>query len=116
MNGYTTADGTCRIVVDADLTPAQAAKTLLHEAAHVALHVGTLVTGEDEQHRGLAECEAESVAYVLASMAGLDTSTYSVGYIATWTNGNTELVRATAGNVLAAVGQLATAITDAAHA
>ena len=112
-NGYTTTDGTCRIVVDADLTPAQAAKTLLHEAAHVALHVGTLATGEDEQHRGLAECEAESVAYVLASMAGLETTGYSVGYIATWTHGNTDLIRATAANVLAAVGQLATAITDA---
>ena len=112
MNGYTTTDGTCRIVVDADLTPAQAAKTLLHEAAHVALHVGTLATGEYEQHRGLAECEAESVAHVLASMAGLDTTAYSVGYIATWTHGNTDLIRATAGNVLAVVGQLASAITD----
>jgi len=46
-------------------------------------------------------------------MAGLETTGYSVGYIATWTHGNTDLIRATAANVLAAVGQLATAITDA---
>ncbi len=45
MNGYTTTDGTCRIVIDADLTPAQTAKTLLHEAAHVVLHVDTLAAG-----------------------------------------------------------------------
>lgn len=112
INGYTTTDGTNRIVIDVDLTPAQAAKTLLHEAAHVVLHVDTFAAGEYQQHRGLAECEAESVAYVLAGMAGLDTSVYSVGYIATWTHGNTDLIRATAGNVLAAVGQLAGALTD----
>ncbi len=45
MNGYTTTDGTHRIVVDAGLTPAQTAKTLLHEAAHVVLHVDTLAAG-----------------------------------------------------------------------
>lgn len=31
INGYTTTDGTRRIVIDADLTSAQAAKTLLHD-------------------------------------------------------------------------------------
>jgi len=112
INGYTTTDGTRRIVIDADLSPAQAAKTLLHEAAHVALHVDTLPADDYQQHRGLAECEAESVAYVLARMAGLDTTAYSVGYIATWTHGNTDLIRTTATNVLAAVEQLATAVTD----
>ncbi len=68
--------------------------------------------GEYEQHRGLAECEAGSVAYVLSGIAGLDTSAYSVGYIATWTHGDTDLIRVSAGNVLAAVGQLAGALTD----
>ncbi len=53
-----------------------------------------------------------SVAYVLAGIAGLDATAYSVGYIATWTHGNTDLIRTTAGNVLAAVEQLAAAVTD----
>jgi len=109
-NGYTTIDGTRRIVIDADLSPAHAAKTLLHEAAHVTLHVDPPV--DYAGHRGLAECEAESVAYVLARLAGLDTSSYSVGYIATWTHGNTDLIRSTASNVLGAVGHLAPALTD----
>jgi len=112
INGYTTTDETRRIVIDAALSPAQAAKTLLHEAAHVALHVDALPAADYQQHRGLAECEAESVAYVLASMAGLDTTAYSVGYIATWTHANTDLIRGTAANVLTAVEQLATAVTD----
>lgn len=38
-NGYTTVDGSRRIVVDAALSPAMAAKTMLHEAAHATLHV-----------------------------------------------------------------------------
>ncbi|HEX5907242.1 MAG TPA: hypothetical protein VFY56_09515 [Propionibacteriaceae bacterium] len=33
-------------------------------------------------HRGAAEVEAESVAYVIAGSWGLDTSAYSVGYVA----------------------------------
>jgi len=112
-NGYTTTDGTRQIGIDADLSPAQAAKTLLHEAAHVTLHVDAPLPAADyQQHRGLAECEAESVAYVLARLAGLDTTAYSVGYIATWTHGNTDLIRSTASNVLQAVGHLAPALTD----
>lgn len=109
-NGYTSIDGTRRIVIDADLSPAHAAKTLLHEAAHATLHVDPPV--DYAGHRGLAECEAESVAYVLARLAGLDTSSYSVGYIATWTHGDTDLIRSSASNVLRAVGHLAPAVTD----
>lgn len=37
-NGYTRVDGTKQIVVDADLAPAQAAKTMIHETAHALLH------------------------------------------------------------------------------
>ncbi len=112
-NGYTTTDGTRRIVVDIDLEPAQAAKTMLHEAAHATLHTddtGTADRGVYVAHRGLVECEAESVAYVLAGLVGLDTSAYSVGYIATWTKGDGGAVRATAENVLRAVRDLSPAL------
>ena len=69
VNGYTTTDGTRQVVISEALSPAQAAKTALHEAAHVLLHI----TGDQAAdaahyiaHRGLAETEAESVAYTVA--------------------------------------------------
>lgn len=115
VNGYTTMDGTRRIVVDAELSDAQAAKTILHEAAHALLHVDD-EPGEYVAHRGLKECEAESVAYIVAGILGLDTSAYSVGYVAGWTQGNTETIRDTAANVLRAAHKIADAITTEAPA
>lgn len=109
-NGYTTIDGTRRVVVDADLAPAMAAKTLIHEAAHVTLHTGLDLAGYVE-HRNIWEAEAESVAYVVAGLAGLDTSGYSIGYIATWTHGDLDTIRGTADNVLRAVRTIAPAVT-----
>lgn len=109
-NGYTTNDGSRRIVVDSSLSDAQAAKTILHEAAHALLHCGEDRAGED-MRRGVKECEAESVAYIVAGIIGLDTSAYSVGYIAGWTQTEPEALRATAANVLRAAHKIADAIT-----
>ena len=111
-NGYTTTDGTRRIVVDARLAPAQAAKTMLHEAAHALVHAADTLTAEDRRdlHRGRMEVEAESVAYVLAGILGLDTAAYSVGYVAGWANGDTDAVADTARAVLATVHELADAL------
>ncbi|WP_045825031.1 ArdC-like ssDNA-binding domain-containing protein [Williamsia herbipolensis] len=108
-NGYTTTDGSHRIVVDADVEPAQAAKTLIHEAAHSLLHAADGID-RAEMHRGTVEVEAESVAYVLAGLLGLDTTTYSIGYITGWAEGNAELVTATAARVLGCVHTLADAL------
>ena len=109
-NGYTTTDGTRRVVVDHRLEDAAAAKTALHEAAHVILHTDD-APGEYVAHRGLKETEAESTAYVSAGLLGLDTSAYSVGYIAQWAGGDLHLIRSTATNVLSAVATLAGAFT-----
>jgi antirestriction protein ArdC len=108
-NGY--ADMQAKVVVLAGhLTAAQRAKTLLHEAAHVVLHAEI----EDYRtHRGIYETEAESVAYVLGGLLGLDTSDYSIGYIANWSHGNAEMIKETAANVLRAVHDLADALTPA---
>ena len=110
-NGYTTTDGSRRVVVADDLSPAQAAKTALHEAAHVLLH-----TEEDRTeyvaHRGIKETEAESVAYVVAGPLGLDTSAYSVGYVAGWSACDSDTIKATAARVLAAAHRLVLAITE----
>ena len=108
-NGYTTLDGSRRIVVDSTLSAAQAAKTMIHEAAHALMHAADDVNPA-ELHRGRAEVEAESVAYVLAGLLGLDTSEYSIGYIAKWANGDTTAVAETAHTVLATVHTLAAAL------
>lgn len=110
-NGYTTMDGTQRVVIDADLSPAQAAKTALHEAAHVLLHADD-EPGEYVEHRGIKETEAESVAYIVAGTLGLDTSDYSVGYVAGWSNCEAATIKATAANVLRTAHALADALTE----
>jgi antirestriction protein ArdC len=109
VNGYTTTDGTRRVVIDANLSPAQAAKTAIHEAAHVILHADE-DHNEYVAHRGIKETEAESAAYVMAGMLGLDTSAYSVGYVAGWAKADMETIKATAANVLRAVHVLAEAL------
>lgn len=109
-NGYTTTDGTRRVVIDSGLEPAQAAKTILHEAGHVLLHADQS-REEYAAHRGIWETEAESVAYVVAGMLGLDTAAYSIGYVANWSKGDTEMIEATAANVLRAAHAIADALT-----
>lgn len=117
-NGYTATDGTQRVVIDSTLSPAQAAKTALHEAAHVILHA------DDDhadyiEHRGLKETEAESVAYIVGGILGLDTTAYTIGYITHWSNADTDLIKATAERVLKAAHILTdnlTAVTTVAAA
>lgn len=110
-NGY--ADPVAhRVAIDSRLSPAQRAKTALHEAGHIILgHVDEDLS-EYVAHRGVKECEAESVAYVVAGLLGIDTSAYSVGYVAGWVNGDVDAIRATAANVLRAVHTLADIFTD----
>lgn len=110
-NGYTKTDGSRLVVVDANLSPAQTAKTALHEAAHVLLHADE-DPAEYVEHRGIKETEAESVAYIVAGILGLDTSAYSIGYVAGWSGCEAETIRSTASRVLRTAHALAEAITD----
>jgi len=75
----TTNHGTNVVKIEESLSPAQATKTTIHELAHVLLHKGHAF-----DCRGRIEVEAESVAYVVCAAAGLDTSQYSVRYVAGW--------------------------------
>ena len=68
------------------LAPAQRAKTLAHEIAHALLHEG----GYAGTPRPVAELEAESVAFVVLSRFGVDSGSYSFGYVATWAGGGDE--------------------------
>ena len=108
-NGRTSLDGSRRIIVDDTISDAQAAKTMIHEAAHALMHASGDIAPA-ELHRGRAEVEAESVAYVLAGLLGLDTTDYSIGYIAGWGNGDLEVITDTARAVLATVHTLAEAL------
>src|SRR5690625_4260786 len=110
-NGYTTTDGTKQIVIHDDLSPAQTATTMIHEVAHAIMHA--YITYDDYiAHRGIRETEAESVAYIVAGTLGLDTSAYSVGYVAQWSECDTELIKAAAERVIKASHQIIDAITE----
>jgi hypothetical protein len=69
------------VLVRADMDDAAMVKTLIHEAAHVLLHQSP--PGR-EVPRPLKEVEAESVAYVVASVHGMPTDDYSFPYVAGW--------------------------------
>ena len=110
-NGY--ADPAARrVVIGSHLAPEHAAKTLIHELAHILLgHTDDLT--EYAEHRGLMETEAESVSYVVAGLVGFDTAPYSVGYVAGWSDADADLIRSTAARVLTAVHQVATILDPA---
>ncbi|MCL1599693.1 MAG: ArdC-like ssDNA-binding domain-containing protein [Actinomycetia bacterium] len=77
---------TRQVVVEENLEEAQRTKTTVHELAHVLMH-----SSESEiACRGRIEVEAESVAYVVCGAAGLNTSAYSVAYVARWAETTTE--------------------------
>lgn len=87
------ANGDCshtlkKIRVREDLSPAQITKTTAHELAHALMH--EQVSGY-RADRGLCEQEAESVAFLVCGGLGLDTSEYSLGYVASWATGNGEI-------------------------
>lgn len=71
-NGYTNLT-TQEVVIDVDLEPAQAVKTLAHELGHVQMHdPASFAQGETRTCRGAGEVEAESMAYLVAAEHGLD--------------------------------------------
>jgi hypothetical protein len=93
-NGFTDP-GRKLVQVRADVSDAQAAKTALHELAHVLMHAGASF-----ECRGVREIEAESVAFVVAGKAGLSTDSYSFGYVVGWSGGDSKLVTSTGDAVL----------------
>lgn len=68
-----------RIAIKPDMPSSQTFKTLIHEKAHSILH-----SKDKKYNRNEAEVQAESVAYIVSCSLGFDTSNYSFGYIAGW--------------------------------
>jgi hypothetical protein len=67
------------VVITGETSRAQIFKTLVHEIAHAILH-----GSEDHHARSAMEVEAESVAFVVCQVLGLETGTYSFPYVASW--------------------------------
>src|SRR5699024_2659083 len=63
----------------------QNVKTLLHELAHAKLH--SLAENRMTLSSEEKEFQAEMTAYAVASYFDIDTSDYSLGYLANWTQG-----------------------------
>lgn len=104
-NGYfNTAEK--RIAIQEGMSQQQTIKTLIHEISHAILHDRD--EGEEKDaDRHTREVQAESVAYTVCSMLGLDTSDYSFGYVAGWSstkeikelNESMEIIRKTAKDI-----------------
>jgi hypothetical protein len=94
------ANGWCdflakRIAVRPDVSDLQAVKTVVHELGHAVLH------SEDRpSSKEVAEVEVESVAYIVLDALGLASDTYSFPYVARWSGGDLELVKASAEKVI----------------
>ncbi|MBQ7882830.1 MAG: ImmA/IrrE family metallo-endopeptidase [Phascolarctobacterium sp.] len=69
------------IKINTGMSEAQNLKTLIHEIAHAILH------NNSNTSRRTQEVEAESVAFAVCAYLGIDTSSYSFGYIASYSRG-----------------------------
>ena len=82
-----------KIVLNMNLEDMQTAKTLIHEYTHSLLHKKT---DKDREQR---EIEAESLAFVLCDHFGIDTSEYSFGYIASYSDQDPEKLKSILENI-----------------
>ena len=82
-NGVTYYD-TRIVTVRGDMDEAAQVKTLAHELGHVRMH--DPAKDARDHHRGVREVEAESVAMMIGAAHGLDTTGYTIPYVASWAN------------------------------
>ncbi len=78
-----------RIAIAEGMSEAQNVKTGIHEIAHSRLHDRDMIDAENGimVDRRTREVQAESVAYTVCQHYGIETSEYSFGYIAGWSEG-----------------------------
>ena len=76
-----------KIVVKDGMSDAQTIKTMVHEISHAKLHNPDRAEENAGKSKGTIEMEAESIAYIVCQHFGIDTSDYSFGYIAGWSEG-----------------------------
>lgn len=93
VNG-STVFSTASVLISEANEPLQQLKTLAHELGHVLLH-SPAERDPESFSQAVGEIEAESVAYVVMHALGFDSSDYSLGYIAAWSEdvGAEEILR-----------------------
>ena len=82
-HGYYSVQENQIVLRSNEMNKAQIIKTFLHEMAHAELHHADNPQKENLT-RSTAELQAESVAYVVSSYYGIDTSEYSFNYLSGW--------------------------------
>lgn len=90
-----------KVQVGGWLNAEERSAVLAHELGHVLLHgpddkVGQLY-GSSVDHRGLAEVEAESVAYTVLKAHGIDRGPQSASYLSGWADAVIEAEQSAAG-------------------
>lgn len=80
-NGYYNVETKEIVIAEKQMSEAQIMKTLFHEMAHSRLHHPNDSFTSTER-----ELQAESIAYVVASHYGIDTSDYSFTYLHLWSD------------------------------
>jgi N-terminal domain of anti-restriction factor ArdC len=91
-HGWTNFNDSEVAVVD-DLSPLHRVKTALHETGHMLAHNPADHDGVIPFTSSVREVEAESVAYLVANVLGLDTSEYSFDYVAGWADDEKAVLR-----------------------
>ena len=99
-----------RIVVQDGMPELQTIKTMLHEISHATYGHGGKDDKWDKQSK---EIQAESTAFWVAGMLGLDTGDYSFGYITGWSKDrevselkeNLELIKNTANDLVTKIDE-----------
>lgn len=80
-NGYYNVETKEIVIAEKQMSEAQIMKTLFHEMAHSRLH-----HPNDSFTATERELQAESIAYIVASHYGIDTSDYSFAYLHLWSD------------------------------
>ena len=83
------------LVIDKNMPNAQTIKTIIHEIGHMFAHEEF----SQKLPRALKETEAESIAYVVSHHLGIDTSSYSIGYVTGWSDNEEFILLESVGRV-----------------
>ena len=82
------SDADKEICIQVGMGESQTIKTMIHEVAHAMLHNSDFMKQRgEEKDRLTKETEAESIAFTVCSVLGIDTSDYSFPYVASWASG-----------------------------
>lgn len=106
-----------KIVVNTGMSEEQTLKTLLHETAHAILH--NKEHSKEGKDKPTKEVEAESIAFLVADYLGVDASSYTFKYVASWSAGKTvpelkaslETIKDTATELIDRVEKLLSGVT-----